>query len=378
MIPFLDLKAVNAVYAAELKTAVARVIDSGWYILGEEVRSFEKAFAEYCGSRYCIGVGNGLEAMVLVFRAWMELGRLKPGDEVIVPANTYIASILAISECDLVPVLVEPDPVTYNLDVGRVRAAVTDRTRAVLPVHLYGCLVDMPGLMALATEYELLVLEDAAHAHGAILDGVRAGHWGHAAAFSFFPSKNLGALGDAGAITTDDEALATVLTALRNYGSHQKYVNVYQGLNSRLDEMQAAILSVKLSHLDQEIQHRNQLAAHYQASIHNSTIIKPDPGLPGQHVWHVYVIRSQQRELLQQHLLENGVQTLIHYPIPPHKQQAYAQWNSLEFPITEAIHGEVLSLPIGPQLTLEQADVISNLINTFSGIRTNSTSEQCR
>ena len=369
MIPFLDLKSINTQYAEELKKACSKVIDSGWYIMGSELTAFEQEFAAYCGTKYAIGVANGLDALTLVLRAWKALGRLKAGDEVIVQANTYIASILAITENDLVPVLVEPDSATFNLASATVAAAITPNTKAILPVHLYGQLSPMPELLAIAREHNLLVLEDCAQAHGAEIQGKRAGNWGDAAGFSFYPGKNLGALGDGGAITTNHDELAQTIKALRNYGSHKKYENLYQGVNSRLDEIQAAMLDVKLKFLDQEVEHRRKIASLYLEKINNSLIELPlsniDASQYDQHVWHLFVIRSRNREVLQQYLAENGVQTLIHYPIPPHKQQAYKEWNDLSYPISEKIHDEVMSLPIGPTLSLESAQQIIDLCNEF-------------
>jgi len=306
----------------------------------------------------------------LTLRAWKELGRLKEGDEVIVPANTYIASILAITENKLIPVLVEPDAGSFNLCPDKVTAALTAKTRAILPVHLYGRLADMPALLDIAKQRKLLVLEDSAQAHGASIDGRRAGNWGDAAGFSFYPGKNLGALGDAGAVTTNDDELAQVLRALRNYGSHEKYKNLYQGVNSRLDEIQAAILCVKLKYLDEQTAHRRKIAQAYMEGISNPTISLPLESdtsalTLNSHVWHLFVVRSQQRDALQKHLANHGVQTLIHYPIPPHQQQAYPQWNGLSFPITEKIHQEVLSLPMGPTLTHEEVNLTVQACNSF-------------
>ena len=369
MIPFLDLKAINAQYRDELIEACTRVIDSGWYIAGNELAQFEQAFASYCGTKHAIGVANGLDALILTLRAWKELGKLKDGDEVIVPSNTYIASILAISANDLVPVLVEPDVATYNLCPKQTEAAITAKTRAILPVHLYGQLADMPAIMAIAQRHNLLVLEDSAQAHGAELNGKKAGNWGDASGFSFYPGKNLGALGDAGAVTTNDAELATMLKALRNYGSHEKYKNLVPGVNSRLDEIQAAMLDVKLKYLDQETQHRRHIASLYLNGIKNPLIQLPLGDVNAesymQHVWHLFVIRTNQREALQQYLLNHGVQTLIHYPIPPHKQQAYKEWNNLNYPISEQIHDEVLSLPIGPTLSAVDAERVIALCNQF-------------
>lgn len=369
-IPFLDLKNINAQYRDQLIEACTRVIDSGWYITGSELTEFEKNFAQYCGTQYAIGVANGLDALTLTLRAWKELGLLKDGDEVIVPANTYIASILAITENNLIPVLVEPELTTCNLDPTKIEEAVTDKTRAILPVHLYGLLADMPKIMAIAEKHNLLVLEDAAQAHGASIDGKKAGNWGDATGFSFYPGKNLGALGDAGAVTTNDPKLAEMLRALRNYGSHEKYKNLTPGINSRLDEIQAAMLSVKLPYLDQEIKHRREIAKLYLAGIDNPHIKLPlpkeiDATTYEQHVWHLFVIRTDKRAKLQKHLTDNGIQTLIHYPIPPHKQRAYKEWNHLHFPITEEIHETILSLPMGPTQSLEKTQKVIEVCNLY-------------
>ena len=365
MIPFLDLKAVNDQYRDELVDACTRVIDSGWYIGGIELEHFEQQFANYCGTKYAIGVANGLDALILTLRAWKELGKLKDGDEVIVPSNTYIASILAISANNLTPILVEPCVDSFNIDPKKIEAAITSRTKAILPVHLYGQLADMPAIMDIAKRYNLLVLEDSAQAHGACLDVKKAGSWGDASGFSFYPGKNLGALGDAGAITTNDEELADILRALRNYGSHEKYKNLFQGVNSRLDEIQAAMLKVKLSHLDDEIAHRRKVAKAYLQGIKNKAIILPTKENDSAHVWHVFVIRCERRDALQRHLAENGVQTLIHYPLPPHQQPAYKEWNELSYPIAEEIHAEVLSLPIGPTMTMEDVNTVVQICNEF-------------
>ena len=370
MIPFLDLKSINAQYRAELIEACTRVIDSGWYIGGNELSQFEENFAAYCGTQYCVGVANGLDALILTLRAWIELGRLKAGDEIVVPANTYIASILAISANQLTPVLVEPDTYTCNIDPKKIEAAITSKTRAILPVHLYGQIADMPAILNMAEKYNLLVLEDSAQAHGASITGKKVGNWGHASGFSFYPGKNLGALGDAGAITTNDAELAQMLKALRNYGSHEKYKNLVQGVNSRLDEIQAAMLNVKLKYLDQEIQHRRYIANLYLNGIKNPLVqlplINTNAEVYEQHVWHLFVVRTQHREALQKHLTNHGIQTLIHYPIPPHQQQAYQEWNNLSYPLTEAMHKEVLSLPIGPTLTGQDAEKIIALVNDWS------------
>lgn len=366
MISFLDLKKLNSVYADQLREACARVIDSGWFIGGQELADFERSFAEYCGVAHCVGVANGLDALTLTLRAWKEMGRLKEGDEVIVPANTYIASVLAITENRLKPVLVEPDPQTFNLSAEGVQAALTDKTRAVVAVHLYGQMADMKGIMALADRHDLLVLEDAAQSHGASIDGRRAGSWGHAAGFSFYPGKNLGALGDAGALATHDAELAKMVRGLGNYGSYRKYENEYQGVNSRLDEIQAAMLSVKLVHLDQEIAARRKVATAYLEGIDNPGVRLPHLNAPEQHVWHLFVVRCERREELQRHLHDSGVQTLIHYPIPPHKQQAYSGFGNLSLPLTEAIHREVLSLPISPVMSEDEVQAVVRAVNSFA------------
>ena len=365
MINFLNLKAINNQYEQELKDACSRVIDSGWYIMGQELELFESEFSNYCGTKHAIGVANGLDALILVIRAWKELGRLKDGDEVIVPANTYIASILAITENKLVPVFVEPNPETYNLCLKNVKSSITNKTKAILPVHLYGLISPMPELMAIAKEFNLLVLEDCAQAHGASIDGKKAGNWGDAAGFSFYPGKNLGALGDAGAVTTNDDELAKTVRAIRNYGSHKKYENLYTGINSRLDEIQAAMLRVKLGYLAQETERRQEIANRYRNEIINSLIQLPQWKKDEHHVFHLFVIQTKSRDKLQHYLMENNIQTVIHYPIPPHKQPAYAQGNSLSLPLTEKIHQQVLSLPIDPTMTNSDISNVINAINEY-------------
>jgi dTDP-4-amino-4,6-dideoxygalactose transaminase len=348
--------------------AFKRVLDSGWYILGEEVRSFENEFAGYVGTRHCISVGNGLDALTLSWRAWRELGLLAEGDEVLVPANTYIASILSITEARLTPVLVEPDQISFNLNPKQLYAAMTKRTRAILPVHLYGQTAMMGPITEFARKHGLLVLEDAAQAHGASYENRKTGAWGDAGAFSFYPGKNLGALGDAGAITTDDDRLAEVLRALRNYGSQKKYFNVYQGPNSRLDELQAALLRVKLPALDGENAHRRKIAEYYNRALSNPLIQLPThPVDVCSHVWHLYVVRSARRDELQQHLSADGIGTVVHYPVPPHRQNAFdrCEWSKVSLPATEAIHREALSLPISPVITQEQAEAVVESVNRF-------------
>jgi len=370
-IPFLDLKKSNALYRKELVNVCTQVIDSGWYLQGEEVKKFEKEFAGYCGTKYCIGIANGLDALILSLRAWKELGKLKEGDEVIVPANTYIASILAVTENRLTPVLVESDPCTYNICPDNIRAAITGKTKVILPVHLYGQLANMPEIISIADEHGLLVLEDSAQAHGAYIDGRKAGNWGHAAGFSFYPGKNIGALGDAGAVTTNDDQLAEVIRALGNYGSHKKYENLYQGVNSRLDEMQAAILRVKLKYLDQETHRRREIAVMYSKGITNTLITLPISPTKinslSHHVFHLYVLQTEHRDRFQQHLQKMGVATMIHYPIPPHQQQAYSGWEKQSLPITESIHRQVVSLPISPIMTDEQIYQVIDACNGYKG-----------
>jgi dTDP-4-amino-4,6-dideoxygalactose transaminase len=365
-VPFYDLQKITARHRAELVAACSRVIDSGWFILGEEVKSFEREFAAYAGCRHCVGFGNGLDALTLILRAWREQGVLKEGDEVIVPAHTYIASTLAITENRLKPVLVEPDLRTFTLDPARIESAITPRTRAVLAVHLYGQAADMTGIEEIARRHGLKVLEDAAQSQGARHAGRMTGAWGDAAGFSFYPGKNLGALADAGCATTNDDALADLLRALRNYGSHQKYHNLYQGPNSRLDEMQAAVLRVKLRHLAGDNELRRQVVQRYLKDIRHPQVELPAwPSDPASHVWHVFVVRTKQRDELQKHLSAQGVQTIIHYPIPPHRQQCYPQLHHLSLPLTEAIHREVLSLPLSPVMTGEQVAQVIAAVNSF-------------
>lgn len=362
MIPFLNLKKLNAQYAQDLKAASSRVIDSGWYINGEEVTTFEQNFAAYCGVRHCIGVSNGLDALKLILRAY-DIG---PGDEVIVPSNTYIASILAISEVGATPILVEPNIGSYNIDPSLIASKITSSTKAILVVHLYGLVAEMNPILEIAKKHHLKVIEDAAQAHGAVYNGKRTGNLGDAAGFSFYPGKNLGALGDAGSITTNDDELATKIIALRNYGSHKKYENLYKGYNHRLDEMQAALLQAKLPYLDGDNAKRRIIANKYLEEIVNLSIVLPEkPTNAEQTVWHVFVIRTKERDRLQTYLLDNGIQTVIHYPIPPHKQEAYIEMNEESFPISEQIHQEILSIPISPVQTIEETTEIIRVLNNF-------------
>jgi dTDP-4-amino-4,6-dideoxygalactose transaminase len=366
MIKFLDLQKINSQYAEELKNAAASVIDSGWYLLGTKVKQFEQNLAKYIDTKNIVGVANGLDALRLILSAYIELGEMQEGDEVIVPANTYIASILAITDNRITPVLVEPDSETFNLDISKIEKHITKRTRAIMVVHLYGRACWSKDLEILAQKYNLKIIEDNAQAIGASWNGVKTGALGDAAGFSFYPGKNLGALGDSGAVATNDDQLAEVVRALANYGSHKKYENKYQGLNSRLDEIQAAFLDVKLRYIDIENQIRREIAEKYLSGISNKKIKLPIlPQNINEHVWHLFVIHTKEREKLQHFLNDKNIQTLIHYPIPPHKQQAYKEWNYLSFPITEQIHEEVLSLPISPVMTEEEVEMVINAVNSF-------------
>ena len=366
MIKFLDLQKINEQYSTEFKEVFDKVLKSGWFILGKEVENFENEFAAYCGTKYCLGVANGLDALILIIEGYKQLGLMKQGDEIIVPSNTYIASILAISKAGLIPILVEPDPSTFLIDPLKIEEKVSSKTKAILPVHLYGRLCDMNALQKIADKYDLKIIEDSAQSHGATLNGKRSGNLGDASGFSFYPGKNLGAIGDAGAITTNDRELAETIKALRNYGSHKKYENLYQGINSRLDELQASLLSVKLKYLDAETDVRRKIAERYNAEIKNPKITLPLlPTDRNEHAWHLYVVQVIDREKVQQHLAENGVQTLIHYPIPPHKQQAYKEWNNLSYPISVKMHREVLSLPISPVIKNDEISIIINAINAY-------------
>lgn len=365
MIKFLDLKKVNQPYEQAFQDKLKTIMDKGWYILGDEIKVFEADFAHYCGTKYCIGVGNGLDALVLILKAYIQLEKIQKGDEVIIPANTYIASILAVLQADLVPVLVEPNLETYNLDPKAIEKAITPKTKAILPVHLYGQLAPMKEINAIAKQNNLLVIEDAAQSHGAALDSQKAGNWGDAAGFSFYPGKNLGALGDAGAITTNDDALAKMIFSIRNYGSEKKYVHDYIGINSRLDELQAAFLSVKLPNLDAENEQRKKIAERYLAEIKNDKIKLPFFDGSQNHVFHLFVVRTENREEFQEYLSANSIQTLIHYPTPPHRQKALSYMSNLSFPVSEKIHREVLSLPISPVMTDEEVGYVIEIINKF-------------
>lgn len=365
MIKFLDLHKINQSYEEAFKKQFATMLDSGWYILGNSVKQFEGKFAQYCGTKHCVGVANGLDALILIFRAYKELGKLKSEDEVIVPAHTYIASIIAILQNDLKPVLVEPDINTYNLNPSEIEKHITPKTKAILPVHLYGQLCNMDEISQIAQKHNLLVVEDAAQAHGATANGRKAGNWSDAAAFSFYPGKNLGALGDGGAITTHCDELAQVLKAVRNYGSHKKYQNDYIGINSRLDEIQAGFLSIKLQDLDNQNQRRREVAKRYLSEIRNQEIVLPYYDGSDNHVFHLFVIRCKRRDELQAYLQQQGIETLIHYPIAPHKQKAMQAYHSLSLPITELMHSEVLSLPISHVMTDEEISAVIECLNRF-------------
>ena len=363
MIPFLDLKKINEQYEKELIKACENVIKSGWYIQGQECENFEQEFATYCGAKYAVGVGNGLEALSLIIKAYKELSVFQENDEIIVPANTYIASILAISQNNLKPVLIEPSLETYLINPKNIEEKITPRTKAIMAVHLYGQTCEMDEINTIAKKYNLKVIEDSAQAHGAYYKDKKAGNLADASGFSFYPGKNLGALGDGGAITTDDKKLYEVLKALSNYGSHKKYEHIYKGTNSRLDEIQAAMLRIKLKHLNKEIEKRKEIASYYLNNIKNKKIILPK--IKTDSVWHLFVVRTKNRDDLGQYLLKNKIQTLIHYPIPPHKQQAYKELNHLSFPITQQIHNEVVSLPISGIQTLEETKIITDIINEY-------------
>jgi dTDP-4-amino-4,6-dideoxygalactose transaminase len=370
MIPFLDLKKINEPYETAFQEKMKLVLDNGWYILGNEVKEFETSFANYCGTKYCVGVGNGFDALILIFKGYIQLGKLQKGDEVIVPANTYIASILAILQADLMPVLVEPKLETYNINPDLIVEKITSKTKAILVVHLYGQLAQMDKINEIAVANDLLVIEDAAQAHGAIRNQKsKISNQKSSVAYSFYPGKNLGTLGDAGAVTTNDLELAKVIQSLRNYGSETKYYNDYIGVNSRLDELQAAFLNVKLPNLDAENEKRRIIAERYLSEIKNNKIILPTVPLRGtkesNHVFHLFVIRTQNRTNLQDYLYQNGIQTVIHYPVPPHNQKALSDWNHLSFPITQKIHDEVLSLPISPVLTMDEVSYIVSILNKY-------------
>lgn len=359
MIKFLDIKAINQPFEAAFQEKLNSFLATGWYILGDEVNAFEEEFAAYCGSTCCVGVGNGLDAIILTFKAYIELGHLQEGDEIIVPANTYIASILGIIHAGLVPVFVEPDTNTYNINPKLIEEKITSKTKGMLIVHLYGQLAAMDEIMEIGYKHDLLIVEDAAQAHGLPFKG------SHTRTFSFYPGKNLGALGDGGAVATNDERLAKTIKSLSNYGSQQKYYNDYLGFNSRLDELQAAFLRIKLPHLAAENDKRRTIAKRYLSEIKNDKIILPFYDGSDNHVFHLFVIRTPKRDELQQYLSENGIQTMIHYPVAPHKQKAMKAFHHLSFPITEQIHDEVLSLPMSSVLKEEEVTHIVKILNAY-------------
>ncbi len=368
MIKFLDLQAINEPYRDDFKKSLDEILDSGWVLMGNNLSAFEKEFAQYCGAKHCIGVANGLDAITVILQAYKQMGVLQDGDEVIVPSNTYIATILGVQHAGLVPVMVEPDEQTFNLSATKVAEAVTPKTKAIFTVHLYGQLSDMEGLLQVAKENNLLLLDDVAQAHGAALpDGRKAGTIAHASAFSFYPGKNLGAIGDGGAITTNDDELAAAVAAYRNYGSHKKYYNLYKGVNSRLDELQAAFLRHKLKNLDADNQKRREVAKAYFKGITNPAVQLPYYSGGDDHVFHLFVVRVKNQQKFADHLLSCGVQTVIHYPIPPHKQEAYKEWANKSFPISEAIHNEVVSLPISPVMNADEVQKVINAVNAYEG-----------
>lgn len=367
MISYLDLKRINHSFEPELSETVLRVVQSGWYLLGNEVRNFEHKFADYCGVKHCVGTGNGLDALTLIFMAYVTMGDMKKGDEVIVPANTYIASILAVIRAGLKPVFCEPCFETCNIDPDKIEVLITPRTKAIMAVHLYGRVCEMDAINKIAYKYGLKVVEDCAQAHGAFYDnGKCTGALGDAAGFSFYPGKNLGALGDAGAVTTQDEVLASRVRELANYGSSVKYVNAFKGVNSRLDEVQAAVLSLKLDRLDEDNDRRKEIASRYIEEIRHPDIIVPYIKNNVSHVFHVFTVFTKYRKELQEYLKDNGIQTLIHYPIPPHRQEALKEYSQLSLPVTDRIHAEELSIPMSPLLTQEEVSYVIETINSFN------------
>jgi dTDP-4-amino-4,6-dideoxygalactose transaminase len=372
MIPFLDLKKVNDQHKKEIKSAINRVLEAGWYLQGNEVKQFESEYSSFCGSKHCVSVANGLDALRLIIKGYIEINELKEGDEIIAPANTYIASVLAISDNNLTPVLVEPDIKTFNIDPYKIEEKITNKTKAILIVHLYGQNAMHEEIERIIEKYNLILIEDNAQAQGCYFNNKRTGNLGQAAGHSFYPGKNLGALGDAGAVTTNNRKLAEIIRALGNYGSNKKYVNDYKGLNSRLDEIQASVLRVKLQYLDNENQRRRNIAEIYLDKIRNPIIILPQiqnfkiKTIDNiEHIWHLFVIRTLERDRLQKYLIENEIQTLIHYPIPIHKQLAYKELNQLSFPITEQIHNEVISLPISPVMSKKDIGKVIRVINGY-------------
>lgn len=361
MIKFLDLKKINNRYREEIASRIKDILDKGWYLQGEENENFTKNFANFCGTKFALGVANGLDALNLIIKAY----GFGNGDEIIVPANTYIATILAISENGCIPILVEPDIKTYNINPDSIEKKITTKTKAIMVVHLYGQAVQMEKIWKIAKKYNLKIIEDSAQAHGAIYQENRTGNLGDASGFSFYPGKNLGCIGDGGAVTTNDEELFNKIKAIANYGSDRKYHHIYKGVNSRLDEIQAAVLDVKLKHLDSDNNKRREISKYYRENIKNSKIILPETYDEKSHVWHIFAVRTHNRDEFQKYLTEKGIQTIIHYPTPPHKQGAYKEWNNLSFPITEEIHNTILSLPISPVMTDSEIEKVVEVVNEF-------------
>lgn len=361
MIKFLDLKKINNRYREEIASRIKDILDKGWYLQGEENENFTKNFANFCGTKFALGVANGLDALNLIIKAY----GFGNGDEIIVPANTYIATILAISENGCIPILVEPDIKTYNINPDSIEEKITSKTKAIMVVHLYGQAVQMEKIWKIAKKYNLKIIEDSAQAHGAIYQENRTGNLGDASGFSFYPGKNLGCIGDGGAVTTNDEELFNKIKAIANYGSDRKYHHIYKGVNSRLDEIQAAVLDVKLKHLDSDNNKRREISKYYRENIKNSKIILPETYDEKSHVWHIFAVRTQNRDEFQKYLTEKGIQTIIHYPTPPHKQGAYKEWNNLSFPITEEIHNTILSLPISPVMTDSEIEKVVEVVNEY-------------
>lgn len=361
MIKFLDLKKINNRYREEIDSRIKNILDKGWYLQGEENENFTKNFANFCGTKFALGVANGLDALNLIIKAY----GFGNGDEIIVPANTYIATILAISENGCIPILVEPDIKTYNINPDSIEEKITTKTKAIMVVHLYGQAVQMEKIWKIAKKYNLKIIEDSAQAHGAIYQENRTGNLGDASGFSFYPGKNLGCIGDGGAVTTNDEELFNKIKAIANYGSDRKYHHIYKGVNSRLDEIQAAVLDIKLKHLDSDNNKRREISKYYRENIKNSKIILPETYDEKSHVWHIFAVRTQNRDEFQKYLTEKGIQTIIHYPTPPHKQGAYKEWNNLSFPITEEIHNTILSLPISPVMTDSEIEKVVEVVNEY-------------
>lgn len=361
MIKFLDLKKINNRYREEIDSRIKNILDKGWYLQGEENENFTKNFANFCGTKFALGVANGLDALNLIIKAY----GFGNGDEIIVPANTYIATILAISENGCIPILVEPDIKTYNINPDSIEEKITTKTKAIMVVHLYGQAVQMEKIWKIAKKYNLKIIEDSAQAHGAIYQENRTGNLGDASGFSFYPGKNLGCMGDGGAVTTNDEELFNKIKAIANYGSDRKYHHIYKGVNSRLDEIQAAVLDIKLKHLDSDNNKRREISKYYRENIKNSKIILPETYDKKSHVWHIFAVRTHNRDEFQKYLTEKGIQTIIHYPTPPHKQGAYKEWNNLSFPITEEIHNTILSLPISPVMTDSEIEKVVEVVNEY-------------